>query len=115
MGDCASAGDGAVVVPFARKQSHPQRLNVSERIEAIQWADAARPHGFRALRIHEPERGDDPALGPFVLIYEQHDIWAGWGIAVRAGSFEVWRPSSGTTVGYYRSLREALRAIKDVG
>jgi hypothetical protein len=114
MGGCISAGEGAIVVPFVPRRTQARRLNVMERIEAMRWADAARACGVRDLRIHDPEREDDPALGPFVLIYERHDVWAAWGIAVRPGSFEVWRPSTGTTVGWYRTLQEALLSIKDV-
>jgi hypothetical protein len=114
MTGCISTGDGAVVLPFAPRRTHPLSLNVTERIEALRWADAARAHGVRRLCIHEPEAGDDPAVGSFVLIYREHDIWAAWGIAARPGSFEVWRPSSGATVGWYRTLRDALRAISDV-
>lgn len=114
MNSCATSRDGAVVIPFVPRQPSRPGLNVSERIEALRWADAARAHGVRQVRIHEPEYGDDPSIGPFVLVYEKHDVWAAWGIAVRPGSFEVWRPSSGATVGWYRTLPEALRAIKDV-
>jgi hypothetical protein len=110
-----SGSGGAVVLPFVPRRAHPLSLNVPERIEAMRWTDAARPFGVRELRIHEPEIGDEPSLGGFVLIYENNDEWAGWGIAVRPGSFEVWRPSSGATVGWYRTLGEALRAIKPVG
>jgi hypothetical protein len=114
MSSDGSTDGGAIVLPFPPRRMHPLGLNVTERIQAMQWADAARPHGVSDMRIHEPEMGDDPAVGGFVLIYEKNDIWAAWGVAVRAGSFEVWRPSSGTTVGWYRTLREALAAVKDV-
>jgi hypothetical protein len=105
---------GGIVVPFVPRRAHPLSLNVSERIDALRWADAARKQGVRELRIHEPEPGDDPALGGFVLIYEADDAWAAWGVAVRCGSFEVWRPATGATIGWYRTLREALGAIQDV-
>jgi hypothetical protein len=113
MDGWTSAG-GGVVVPFVPRQSHPLSLNVSERIHALRWADGARQHGVRELRIHEPEPGDDPSVGGFVLIYEADDIWAGWGVAVRHSNFEVWRPASGATVGWFGTLREALDAIRAV-
>jgi hypothetical protein len=102
---------GGVVVPFVPRRTQPLSLNVSERIHALRWADDARKHGVREVRIHEPEPGDDPSIGGFVLIYESDDIWAAWGVAVRRSNFEVWRPASGTTIGWYRTLREALDAI----
>jgi hypothetical protein len=115
MSDCTATRASAIVLPFVRRKAHPLSLNVPERILAMRWADAARPTGVREVRIHDPEAGDDPALGGFMLIYEADDPWAAWGIAVRPGSFEVWRPSGGATIGWYRTLREALQVIRDVG
>lgn len=109
-----SSGGGGVVVPFIPRQRPAPSLNVSERIQALRWADAAREHGVREVCIHEPEPGDDPAVSGFMLIYEEADIWAAWGVAVRPIGFEVWRPSNGTTMGRYETLREALHAIKAV-
>ncbi len=106
---------GAVVLPFVRRTSHPLSLTVSERIQILRWADAARPHGVHKVRIHEAEPGDAPWVGGFVLVYKQGDIWANWGVAVCPGSFEVWRPNSGATVGWYRTIVEALHTIQDVG
>ena len=114
MRECTTARASAAVLPFVRRPAHPLCLNVAERIQALRWADAARAAGVREVRIHDPEEGEDPALGGFVLIYEAEDIWAAWGIAVRCGSFEVWQPSSGTTIGCYPTFPEALRAVKDV-
>ena len=117
MTDCvgtAEARASAVVLPFALRRLHPLSFNVSDRIQAITWADAARAEGVRELRIHDPEHGEDPSLGGFMLIYQKDDLWASWGVAVRPGSFEVWRPSSGTTIGWFDTLREALQAVKRV-
>jgi hypothetical protein len=72
------------------------------------------PFVLRRPRIHEPELGEDPSLGGFLLIYEDDDVWASWGVAVRPGSFELWRPSSGATIGWFDTLREALQAVKRV-
>jgi len=105
---------GGSVVPFVGRRSHPLSFSVSDRIETLRWADAARPYGVDKVRIHEPEAGDEPGVGGFVLIYKQTEIWANWGVAVRPGSFEVWRPASGDTVGWYRTLGEALQIIQDV-
>ena len=115
MEACVGTGGGAVVLPFVPRPPRPLRLTVSDRIVAMRWLEAARPHGVRELRIHEPEYADDPAVGAFVLIYEHNEVWAAWGVGVRRGSFEVWRPGSSATLGWYRTLGEALRAIKDVG
>jgi len=81
MGGATGLETGAVILPFVARPAHQLSLNVSERIQALRWADAARPYGVRELRIHEPEFGDDPTLGSFVLVYEGDDIWAAWGIA----------------------------------
>ncbi len=102
---------GGVVVPFGRRWSRPKVLNVSERIQTLAWAAAARSHGVRDVHIHEPEPGDDPVVGGFLLIYRQAELWAAWGVAMGAGGFEVWRPGCGTTVGWHGTLREALHTI----
>jgi hypothetical protein len=106
---------GGSVVPFVGRASHPLGFSVSERIETLRWADAARAHGVNKVRVCEPEPGDEPGVGGFVLIYKNADLWANWGVAVRAGSFEVWRPANGVTVGWYRTLGEALHVIQEVG
>ncbi len=108
------AGSRGVVVPFVRRSRPKPSLTVSERIQTLRWADAARAYGVREVRIHEPEPGDDPMVGGFVLIYERSEIWAAWGVAARAGNYEVWRPGTGATVGWYGTLREALQAIQAV-
>ena len=72
MTDCvgtAEARASAVVLPFALRRLHPLSFNVSDRIQAITWADAARAEGVRELRIHDPEHGEDPSLGGFMLFY----------------------------------------------
>ncbi len=85
---------------------------MSERILMLRWADEARPLGVSAVRIHEPEPGDDPEVGSFVLVYQKADLWAAWGVAMGANGYEVWRPGSGVTVGRFETLREALHAIR---
>lgn len=85
-------------------------LTVSDRIQVMQWTDEVRRHGVRAVRYHEPEPGDDPAVGPFLLIYRFNELWAAWGIARRLRGYEVWRASTGCTVGVYDTMRAALSA-----
>jgi len=110
-----SAGEGAKVLPFVRRAPIVQAgLTVRERIAALQWADAARPYGVRAVHIHDPEPGDDPNVGSFLLIYCDNALWARWGSSVGGGRFEVWRPASGATVGRFATLDEALETIQAV-
>jgi hypothetical protein len=108
-GHCAPSG--AVVIPFVPRRKHRHSLSVFERIQAIEWADAARERGVRAVRIHEPGPDDDADLEPYLLVYERHNMWATWGVTVRPGSFEVWRPSTGASVSQFGTLLEALGAI----
>jgi hypothetical protein len=112
MANQTETDPGGVVVPFVRRRPQPTRMTMSERIFMLRWADEARSHGVRAVRIHEPEPGDDPEVGEFVLVYRQTDVWAAWGVAVGANRYEVWRPGSGVTVGCFGTLQEALHAIQ---
>ena len=105
----------AAILPFPPPSQRPSRgLGVSERIQALSWSHAARRHGVRSLQFHEPEPGDDPAVGSFLLIYCNDDIWAAWGVARRGRGYEVWRPGTGATVGLFDSMGNALAAILDV-
>lgn len=113
MADSTGA-EGATILAFVRPPPNPAGLNVRERIAALRWADAARPYGVRAVRIHDPEPGDDPGIGGFLLIYRDDPHWATWGIAAGGGRYEVWRPASGATVGRFATLTEALAVIQTV-
>ena len=112
--DCNVECHSATILPFTRPVRRTGGLTVSERIQALRWADAARRHGVRSVQFHEPEPGDDPVVGAFLLIYRGEDLWAAWGVARRIGGYEVWRPSTGTTVGLFDTMGNALCAILDV-
>jgi hypothetical protein len=107
-------GPAAVVIPLVPRRVRSV-LTVCERIELLRWTDAARAFGIRAARIHEPEQGDDPALGGFILFYTVDGVWAAWGVAPQAGRYEVWRPNTGITVGWFACFADALAAIQPVG
>jgi hypothetical protein len=113
---CDVESHSATILPFARRPGwHGVGLTVHERIQAMRWSDAARSHGVRMVQFHEPEPGDDPMVGAFLLVYRGEELWAAWGIARRTGGYEVWRPSSGATVGLFDSMGRALAAILEVG
>lgn len=92
----------------------PPGLTMSERIVALRWAEAAAARGVRRVQFHQPEPGDDPATSAFLLVYRRDDLWASWGVARLRGGYEVWRPSTGRTVGRFADLADALDAIEDV-
>jgi hypothetical protein len=109
-----SAYESATILPFVRRHDTEYGLSIGDRIAARRWAEAARPHGVRAVRIHDPEPGDDPALGSFILIYRDDALWAAWGVSVTCGCYEVWRASSGATIGQFTTLSAALAVIRAV-
>lgn len=113
MGDCITH-QGATVLPFVRRLPVASGLSVRERITALNWAEAARPFGVRAVHIHDPEPGDDPDVNSFLLIYCDDASWAKWGVAMRGGRYELWRPASGATIGWYPTLADALSMIQMV-
>jgi hypothetical protein len=111
----SAAVAGATVLPFVARPPGRSVLGVRERIAALRWAEAVRPHGVRAVHLHEPEPGDDPALGSFLLIYCDGALWARWGVSCGGGRYEVWRSASGATIGRFATLDEALAVIQTAG
>lgn len=109
-----SSFENTTIVPFVRRPAPQSGLGMRERIVAMRWADAARAHGVRAVRIHDPEPGDDPDQGSFLLIYCENALWARWGVSVSNGRFELWRPASGATVGQFATLDEALSVVAPI-
>ncbi len=107
------AGEGATILPFVPRVRRPAGLSEAERISARFWALAAQPFGVRAVQVHDPEPGDDPAMGSFLLIYCGDALWARWGVAVGGGRYELWCSSRGVTIGRFATLAEALAAISD--
>lgn len=108
---CEIEGPRGIVMPFRRPGWRVAGLSLSERMMAARWAERARAFGVRAVRIHDPEPGDDPTVEPFILIYRAGEIWAAWGVARRGAGFEVWRPANGGTVGLFDDLAGALDGI----
>jgi hypothetical protein len=111
MGDTGATAD-STIVKFVRRGPGRAGLTIVDRIAARKWAEDARDHGIRAIRIHDPESGDDPGLGSFLLIYSNDAMWARWGVAACGDGFEIWRPADGATVGWYASLAEALAEVR---
>jgi hypothetical protein len=110
----SSTYSGAQVVAFRPRSVISPGMNMSERIDALRWADAASPYGVRRVQFHEMEPGDDPATSPFLLVYRGDEIWAAWGVARQRNEYEVWRPGTGRTIGCFPNIRSALAAIVDV-
>ena len=114
MGDCLAisrTSSGTTILPFVRRKAAAGALSVSDRIEALRWVDSVRDRGVRSVRIHDPEPGDAPSVCGFLLVYFGDEIWARWGVAARGMDFEVWRPGTGATLGWYTTLADALAAI----
>jgi hypothetical protein len=104
----------ATILSFPRARPVDHGLSVPERIATLRWADAVRRFGVRAVHIHDPEPGDAPGLRGFLLIYRDDALWASWGVAAAGGRYEVWRPASGATVGWFPTLGEALEVVQTV-
>jgi hypothetical protein len=101
----------ATILPFRQRAPVPAGLSVSDRIQVLRWSHEASRHGLRATQIHEPEPGDDPSVGPFVLVYRNGDDWAAWGLARKPHGYELWSPANFATIGVYDTIGAALCAI----
>jgi hypothetical protein len=104
----------AVVIAFPEARQRPapataRRLTLRDRVEAMRWADAVRTLGVSRAAIHS---GGDPHIGDFILIYQAGALWASWVIGCKPAGYSVWRAGSGTDLGCFPSLGQALAAVE---
>ncbi len=100
----------SVVIPFAGRIS-PAGLSLRDRMEVAQWQDRIRRTGYDRMVIHERGPGDPPEVDSFLSIYRPGDRWARWGLARCGSSVLAWCSLTGTDVGRFASIGEALGAL----
>ncbi|HEY0418270.1 MAG TPA: hypothetical protein VGC80_01995 [Acetobacteraceae bacterium] len=100
-----------VVIPFPLVARRANRLSTRDRIEALNWSDAARGFGISRVVIHDAEDDANPEIGDFMLLYSQDGGWARWGVGCSNGEFIVWQAASGRNFGHFPTLRSALDSL----
>ena len=106
----------AKILPFPARPVLPgrtqkNRLTMRDRIQALEWAAShANPAGAR-LEIHGQLFGDAPEMRDYIGIYRAHDQWLVWGAARNDAAITVWHGPSGSDLGAFESMEDALGAL----
>ena len=101
----------SVVIAFPERRARPatRRLTLSDRVEALRWAETAQARGVSRAAIHA---GGDAQIGDFILVYLTGALWASWVIGCKPAGYCVWRAGSGADIGCYATLRTAFDAVE---
>jgi hypothetical protein len=82
-----------------------------DRIQALEWAVAhANPAGAR-LEIHGSQFAATQEMGDYIGIYRAQEPWLIWGAARNGANITVWHGPSGTDLGAFKSMKDALSAL----
>jgi hypothetical protein len=103
----------AEIVPFVNKAYTANRFTAMDRIHALDWdMTNAAPAGAR-LAIHARRDDDAPEVGEYLSIYRANERWAAWGAARQGPVITVWHGPSGSDLGHFPSMKDALAAVSD--
>jgi hypothetical protein len=101
----------AQILPFSLPRAEPNRLTMLDRIHALEWnITHAAPAGAR-LAIHDRRGDDGPEVGDYIGIYRADDRWAVWGVARDGALITVWHGPSGSDLGSFSTMKDALAAV----
>jgi hypothetical protein len=99
------------VIAFVRPQTASAALTMRDRMDVSAWRCVAHDLGYDRLIIHERDSFDPPDLGSFLSIYKRDDRWARWSVARRGARVVAWCGPTGTDVGEFASVSDALRTL----
>ncbi len=111
QGKVANSTQTGVVVAFAPRTGAGARLTTCDRIDVNQWQEQASEHGYDRLVIHERTEMDPPDVESFLSVYPRGDVWARWGITRSGASVLAWCSRSGSDIGRFASVGDALSAL----
>lgn len=101
----------AEIIPFKRVHPLANRLSLGDRIQALEWHKGETAPAGARLVIHERQLDDAPEVGDYIGIYRADECWALWGAARQGASITVWHGPSGSDLGHFTSMRDALAAV----
>ena len=103
--------NSAQILPFVRPQWHANRLTAQDQIDALEWdASHAASVGAR-LAIFGRQVDDAPEVGDYISIYRADERWAVWGAAREGKLITVWHGPSGSDIGKFSSMKDALASL----
>lgn len=104
------------IVPAAPPLSHGclhQECALTSRdlIAVTCWMQRADGHGYGRVLIENGAGGGRPEAADYVLIYSPDSEWASWGIARDDEGVLVWHCGSGTDLGRFDTMLDALESL----
>jgi hypothetical protein len=101
----------AQIVPFPVRRLHSNRLTMMDRIQAMEWQKSDAGSYGVLLTIHDREPDDADEVGDYLAIYRKGTQWAAWCAAREGSRITVWHGSTGSDIGSFGSMTDALAAI----
>ena len=99
-----------IIIPFPQRRQ-ASGLTYRDRIEVGNWQEGARRYGYDRLVIHDRESFDPPDTESFLSIYRAGDAWSRWGLTRHGSTVSAWCSNTGTDLGPFTSVSDALMAI----
>ncbi len=109
VADC-QPGVSAQIIPFMARPAQAG-LSMRDRMEISAWRGQLRSFGYDRVVIHERIACDAPEVDSFLSIYRQGEAWARWNLARCGTSILAWCSVTGTDIGRFGSMREAMAAL----
>jgi hypothetical protein len=99
------------IIAFRPAQTARAGLSLRDRMDVARWQEAASTRGYDRLVIHERAHFDPPDLDSFLAIYRRGDAWASWNVARNSAGVLAWCSRTGTDIGRFASVGDALDAL----
>lgn len=107
------------IINFAavkREKVEPSAYSFSivDRMTAHSWTESAQQLGYTRLIFETAIPTEGSPGGEFLLVYARDCAWSSWGIGCDSDGFILWHAPRGTTIGRFRSMRDALDKIGEI-
>jgi hypothetical protein len=83
-----------------------------DRIQALEWQVSHANAAGARLEIHGSQFAEASELGDYIGIYRAEEKWLIWGAARDGASITVWHGPSGSDLGAFKTMKEALAALR---
>jgi hypothetical protein len=94
-----------------REAAQGRCLTPHDRIIVTRWQDRARAAGFDRMVIHDRDEGDASDVGNFLSVHCNGQSWSRWGFARAGRQIRAWCCLTGSDVGQFATLDDALAAV----
>ena len=102
-----------LTVAYRRAEPVSNRFGLRDRVALLAWAAEARAFGICRVSLERPDPQEaQHEIGDFALIYDADAEWASWAVAPEHGSYLLWSPNTGRTIGHFETLDAALAMVR---